>query len=684
MDQQIVLSSESEERRMHQSRYRWSLGVLGAAYPVWQMIYIFFFPEAYDPLWQRLILTALCAGVIASTFFEHRLKKYEELLFEATVFGATLHVFYLVHANDLQLPYILGAYCLMFGSGAALLNVKSNFLYYTMCGAVTLTLWWQRGDANATFLFLGAACSTFVSFMVSKALLSLVAALSKSREDLRARSEDLALANSGLENVMSSLGQGFFSFGRDGICKKVHSRACLDLLGMNPADRPVWEVLRVPPDDIGSVKAWVQLCFDPANTSFQTTLNAGMKTVPHALGLTIAIEYFPVVDPAGGLKEMVVVATDKTNEVKAKREAETEHRRMKMVTTIVEQRAFFQPFMKDVNDRLGYFAQLSREQFVVDSTEQEFRRFLHTIKGGFDMFALDQLADAAHQLEFVWKARRNSNSDAEGVITLIRVQCALLNVQLESFITRYRKVLGRSVTQHERSVELPIEQILDLLKKARRPSEQNLLWQDLLKATLRPVGEYFQQYAGLTTSIAQRQRKKIEEVRFVNAGLEVYPENYHELFVSFVHVFRNAVDHGIESPADRLALGKNEKGSIEVTFRRENRNGSPWLVITTKDDGRGIDPNGIRKKLSLQNGTSPFTGKNDEELIQIVFESGFTTREVVTSLSGRGIGLDALRAAAERLGGNVRAQSQLGRGTTISVEVPYLLPSEARTLISAA
>ena len=679
MNQQRDQHSTSDSNSMDVMRYRWSLTILLTAYPIWKPFYLFMDPTAYDPIWQRFVASAIWLLCLGSTFIEHRFKKFEGAIFVAAICSAALHVLFLVYMNDLKIAYILGAYCLMFGSSAALQNIRALFIYFVMCALVTGSFWIQRHDSNSVFLLLGAVCSTACAFMVSKVLLTLVNALRKSREAIQAQSIDLAKANSGLENVMNSLGQGFFSFGADGICNSIYSRACLTLLETNPAGKPLWDVLRVNADQVDTIQGWINLCFDPDNRAGDAILKAGMKFAPHSKGLTVAIEYYPVRDANGVLKEMVVVATDKTNEVKARKDAELEHRRMKMITTIVEQRSSFQPFIKDVSERLQYFPSLTVETIGDLKLEEEFRRFLHTIKGGFDMFAVDSLSESIHHQESAWKAKRDGPMAIGEALVLIKEQCALLTIQLNEFTTRYRSVLGRAISETERSVDVPLDQMLALIQKAKTPSSQGELWKDLQRATLRPIGEYFQQYSGLAKTLAKKQKKLLNDVVFDNATLEIYPEPYHELFASFVHVFRNAVDHGLESPNERESNQKAREGHIYVAFEQNESR----LRITIKDDGRGIDPKVIREKLSGRAGLESYLNTNDEDVIQSVFESNFTTKDVVTAISGRGIGLDALKAAANRIGGTVRVKSSIGHGTQMTVEVPVILPNDKLEIVKA-
>ena len=140
---------------------------------------------------------------------------------------------------------------------------------------------------------------------------------------------------------------------------------------------------------------------------------------------------------------------------------------------------------------------------------------------------------------------------------------------------------------------------------------------------------------------------------------------YNELFLSLVHALRNAIDHGLERPEERVKAGKKEEGLVSVSFSQEDG----LLRIAIEDDGRGIDLSWARKKLNLEK-------SSDEEVLNRLLSSKITSAPEVTLLSGRAEGLSAVREAALHLAGTVELTTQRGRGTTVIVKVPFLEDSE--------
>jgi two-component system chemotaxis sensor kinase CheA len=135
-----------------------------------------------------------------------------------------------------------------------------------------------------------------------------------------------------------------------------------------------------------------------------------------------------------------------------------------------------------------------------------------------------------------------------------------------------------------------------------------------------------------------------------------------------MHLVRNAADHGIESAADRRQAGKPDAGVITVEASRAGDR----LVITVSDDGRGIDARVVRAKARERKlmPDDELAALADEQVIQLVFAAGFSTTATVSDISGRGVGMDVVRAAIEQMSGRVALTSQVGAGTTVKIDLP--------------
>jgi two-component system chemotaxis sensor kinase CheA len=158
------------------------------------------------------------------------------------------------------------------------------------------------------------------------------------------------------------------------------------------------------------------------------------------------------------------------------------------------------------------------------------------------------------------------------------------------------------------------------------------------------------------------------ELVTLGEGTEADKTIVDRLFEPLVHLVRNAVDHGIESPGERLAGGKAETATVSIEASRIGDR----LVIRVADDGRGIDPGVIRRKASEKRVMPPeqLATLSDDQVVELIFAPGFSTTSEVSGISGRGIGMDVVRSSVEQIGGRVSLQSSAGIGTTVQIDLP--------------
>lgn len=199
-------------------------------------------------------------------------------------------------------------------------------------------------------------------------------------------------------------------------------------------------------------------------------------------------------------------------------------------------------------------------------------------------------------------------------------------------------------------------------------SLQKSLQEQVMGVRLVPVGPLFQQFTRSVRDLSHSQNK-LARLEIVGADVEVDTRVLENLKDPLLHMIRNAVDHGIESPRERRAKGKNPSGLLKLTaFHRAGN-----ILIQLSDDGAGFNRQRILEKSRALNLLPEGVKISDQELLNLVFKAGFSTAEEVTDLSGRGVGMDVVRRNIELLRGTIEIQSTEGEGTTITIRLPLTL-----------
>lgn len=208
-------------------------------------------------------------------------------------------------------------------------------------------------------------------------------------------------------------------------------------------------------------------------------------------------------------------------------------------------------------------------------------------------------------------------------------------------------------------------------------THSNRLYQEVIGVRMRPFADGARGFPRMVRDLARRLGKQVR-FEIIGKSTEVDQDILEKLDAPLNHLLRNALDHGLESPAERLAVGKPEQGSL----RLEVGHRSGMLMVDIRDDGRGIDLDVLRAKVRERGlaGGDMLERMDQQELLHFLFLPGFSTSAQVTEISGRGVGLDVVHGMVHEVGGVVRASTRPGQGATFHLELPLTL-SVIRTFL---
>lgn len=355
---------------------------------------------------------------------------------------------------------------------------------------------------------------------------------------------------------------------------------------------------------------------------------------------TLVVSYRPV-GSEGSWTRMLVVVSDVTAALERERTEEARRELAAVMVRMVRDRSGFAAFYAETRETVS-----ALEQGRVGDTTAELRR-LHTLKGNASLSGLSTVARIAHEIEGRLREGRGGDHPYAPLV-------ARWNAIEEE--------LAPLVPTADGGIAISEEEHAWLVEELRRAGVPPRLYATVAAWKREAVGTVLERLADQGRSLATRLDKDGVGIEIEHDPVRVDGPRYRALFAALVHAVRNAIDHGVESRVAREAAGKPSIARVRLAARQV----ASGLEIVVSDDGAGIDWDVVRdraKALGL-----PATTASD--LNAAIFHDGLTTRDDVGEISGRGVGLPALRGAALSLGGEVTIESRRGEGTTVRCIVP--------------
>lgn len=265
---------------------------------------------------------------------------------------------------------------------------------------------------------------------------------------------------------------------------------------------------------------------------------------------------------------------------------------------------------------------------------------------------IKKVTKAIEQTIRVDVSRLDSLMNLVGELVLSRNRITQLAVELE------KKFEGEFLTEQLSETTSQIGLITTELQLA------------VMKTRMVPIGKVFNKFPRMVRDLCRDLNKEIDLI-ISGEDTELDKSVVEEIGDPLIHMIRNAVDHGVESPEERVKKGKPKKGTVWLNAYHEGNH----IVIEIKDDGKGIDPEKIKKKALEKEIITPDEAKNlnKEEVLGLIFRPGFSTAEKVTGVSGRGVGMDVVKTNIEKLNGIITIESEINQGSTFKLKLPLTL-----------
>lgn len=461
-------------------------------------------------------------------------------------------------------------------------------------------------------------------------------------QQVEARTAELALRNRDMRLVLDNVDRGFVNLSPAGLMAGERSAIVSEWFGASESAQAFWDYVAPVSDAFAAVfrEAWLQieegfLPLDVCLGQLPTQLTHGERS--------FSFRYLPFhsggdAGAGGQLEGVLLVIADVTERLAREREEAQHAELMQCFKKLVSDRSGFTSFLQEAAAMLE---QIVSPAAAADTTRV--KRTLHTLKGNAAVMGLSVVASLCHALETELAAAERMSPRALGEL---RSRWTVIEEHVASFV-------GAS---DERVIEVPEAEyaaVLERLAGGERPSE---LLKQLRSWSLEPTAKPLSRLAEQARSLARRLGRGEIDVDLESGDVRLDSQYWAPFFADLVHVLRNAVDHGLELPSERSAVGKPARGRLALKTRIEGSQ----LVFEISDDGRGIDWGAIAERASAQG----LPHSTQAELLDALCADGVTTRTRVTDVSGRGVGMASFRQRLSALAGRLEVRSTKGVGTS--------------------
>lgn len=498
--------------------------------------------------------------------------------------------------------------------------------------------------------------------------------------ELLAANTTLTATQSAIRNLLDNADQGFLTISSDLSVGDQSSAACEAILGEAPAGKSIISLLcrNTPQDTAAAMRATLESVFRDSD-DFARELKLELLPAEFSLdGKTIKAGYKFLADSG----RVMLILTDVTQTRQLAEAVEREGKRLEMTVLAFTEGEAFAALVNDYQKFLGAELPPLIQRIEIPAAASELRRHLHTYKGLLAQFSFHCSPRCLNDVETALAAQPSWTAEAAREA----IKPEALRAELELDLAGVTDILGPDFASSGRRVVLSQRQLQAMEKVARATlaSEEGravspplrLLLQTIAGLGMLDVKAALSLHSRGAPALADRLEKQLAPISVEGADVGLPPERYGEFFRSLVHVFRNAVDHGVEGPEERLRAGKSPDGLIHCDVREEDG----WLEVLIEDDGAGVNRSALEAKL-VAAGEARSKVEN-LSLVELVFREGLSSRDTASEISGRGVGLSAVKAELDHLDGSVEVETEQGAGTRFRFRLPIASPNSSASNVS--
>ena len=489
-------------------------------------------------------------------------------------------------------------------------------------------------------------------------------------QKVKKRTTDLTLKTNRITDLLNNAAQGFLSFEKDFLVDDEYSVECENLLGKDLKGKDITNLLFDGKSD--KIDFFKETMIDALNEENTLTSSLILSLLPSELIINkraVSIDYKILSN-----NKFMMILTNITDKKKLQIKIKREQLILKMIVSIVSDSVQFyetkQNFEEFCQDSLLYIN--SKNTSAVNANT--IHALFHTFKGLFAQLYMRDTVKRLHDFEskitdFIESKKDNNDLknliDSFDLINSMNEDLKIVAQTLgEKFLTEHNhiKIDEALINKLENKIVL----FCSLDNKQNEECKEIL--NDIKKIKNKSLQYYLSIYPKLCQQLCLSLNKSIYPFEISGERGFFVPDNFKPFINSLIHVFRNSCDHGIETKECRLALQKDEIGTIHCDFKKTK----DTLTIVISDDGKGLDMTSLKSKIVRNSLVSQekLNKLSTSEIQNYIFDSNFSTNENITHISGRGVGLASVKTELDKLNGIVEVKSEVNKGTSFIFMLP--------------
>ncbi|NLD48030.1 MAG: HAMP domain-containing protein [Clostridiaceae bacterium] len=550
-------------------------------------------------------------------------------------------------------------------------------------------------------------------------------------EKVAQRTSELSHINKEIRDILDNMSQAIFTIDHELKFNAQHSRHAIDIFGdMIFAERKIIDVFFPRMDqhsDREKMYIWLSKVFNNKDTCWEDLealqpikeFEIDVQKADRYIRKHLGVKFRPIIDVRaknykGKIVKLMVIIQDITDSKALQLEIEKKEKEYKdninqIIEIIKMDQEMFRIFINECKEKLLDFEpmliKLKSNSSDVDTID-ELLRIMHTIKGNAKAFKLERISAEAHSIESIISSiKKGECIMGEELLSEIFVRLDHFNGLFSETLDLYDRIvhgksldMGKTRSEERNNADreiikvniCKINRLSELIKVADHIIDEGITISDspdMLRGKVEEISSIIKETEKHIQSIKKIDMRRLfarfprmvrdvslelgKKVRLFTEGEDIQVDKniFDNISDPIIHIVRNALDHGIEMPIDRIRQGKPEEGRIEIYVSMLARE----LLVEISDDGKGLDVDRIKAKAVAKGIIAPEKALylSDDEAVNLIFSPGFSTNDKITIISGRGMGMDVVKSSIEQnLNGTVKLESRKNHGLKLIMKIP--------------